>query len=133
MPIVNFVVYQIVGDKPLSEITTVLRAVYVLDSDGKATNTLDNAKSIIINWGNLIQTVIDFLLIALVLFTILKVYNTVKEKRKMLIEKLKKQEEVVEPAAPEVPAAPPAPTTNELLGEIIDILKGQNNQEKPKE
>lgn len=124
MPFVNYIVYLVVGDKPLAEITTVLRAVYTVDADGNLTDTLDTAKSIVINWGNLIQTVIDFLLIAIVLFAILKVFNTVKEKKKVLFEKLKKKEEEAKESEPEpTPAAPPAPTTNELLSEIIELLK----------
>lgn len=127
MPVVNYFVYLVVGDKPLSEITTILKAVYTVDADGNVTDTLDTAKSIIMNWGTLIQAIIDFLLIALVLFAILKVFNYIKDKKAAIAEKIKKKEEVKEPEPqPEpAPAAPPAPTTNELLGEIIDILKSQ--------
>ena len=128
MPVVNYFVYLIVGDKPLSEITTILKAVYTVDENGNVTDTLDTAKSIIMNWGTLIQAIIDFLLIAIVLFAILKTFNSIKDKKAALVEKLKKKEEeekASEPQPEPVPAAPPAPTTNELLGEIIDILKSQ--------
>lgn len=132
MPFVNWIVSLCVGDMELSEIVTVLKPVYVIDAEtGLATETLDMTKSIIMNWGTLIQAIIDFLLVALVLFTILKVFNYIKDKKEALAEKLRKKEEVVE-VAPEpepepepTPAAPPAPTTNELLTEIIDILKNQ--------
>lgn len=128
MPVVNYFVYLIVGDKPLSEITTILKAVYTVDENGNVTDTLDTAKSIIMNWGTLIQAIIDFLLIAIVLFAILKTFNSIKDKKAALVEKLKKKEEeekASEPQPEPAPAAPPAPTTNELLGEIIDILKNQ--------
>lgn len=128
MPVVNYFVYLIVGDKPLSEITTILKAVYTVDENGNVTDTLDTAKSIIMNWGTLIQAIIDFLLIAIVLFAILKTFNSIKDKKAALVEKLNKKEEeekASEPQPEPVPAAPPAPTTNELLGEIIDILKSQ--------
>ena len=130
MPFVNWIVSLCVGDMELSEIVTVLKPVYVIDAEtGLATETLDMTKSIIMNWGTLIQAIIDFLLVALVLFTILKVFNYIKDKKEALAEKLKKKEEVAE-VAPEpepepTPAAPPAPTTNELLTEIIDILKNK--------
>ncbi len=60
-----------------------------------------------INYGNLIQTLFNFLVIALAIFTfVVKPVN-----------KLKKQEEAA-------PAAPPAPTKEEtLLTEIRDLLK----------
>ena len=131
MPVVNYFVYLIVGDKPLSEITTILKAVYTVDENGNVTDTLDTAKSIIMNWGTLIQAIIDFLLIAIVLFAILKTFNSIKDKKAALVEKLKKKEEeekASEPQPEPVPAAHPAPTTNELLGEIIDILKNQKEE-----
>lgn len=128
MPFVNWVVSLCVGDMELSEIVTVLKPVYVIDAEtGLVTETLDMTKSIIMNWGTLIQAIIDFLLVALVLFTILKVFNYIKDKKEALAEKLRRKEEVVapEPEPEPTPAAPPAPTTNELLTEIIDILKNK--------
>ncbi|HPB80328.1 MAG TPA: large-conductance mechanosensitive channel protein MscL [Sedimentibacter sp.] len=64
-----------------------------------------------IMYGNFIQNVVDFLIVALSIFLFIKLINKSKEK-------LKKQEE----AAPE-PEAPPAPTQEELLTEIRDLLK----------
>ena len=133
MPFVNWIVSLCVGDMELSEIVTVLKPVYVIDAEtGLATETLDMTKSIIMNWGTLIQAIIDFLLVALVLFTILKVFNYIKDKKEALAEKLKKKEEVVEEVqeevVPEPEPVPAAPTTNELLTEIIDILKSQNKE-----
>lgn len=128
MPFVNWIVSLCVGDMELSEIVTVLKPVYVIDAEtGLVTETLDMTKSIIMNWGTLIQAIIDFLLVALVLFTILKVFNYIKDKKEALAEKLRRKEEVVapEPEPEPTPAAPPAPTTNELLTEIIDILKNK--------
>jgi large conductance mechanosensitive channel len=64
-----------------------------------------------IMYGNFIQNVVDFLIVALSIFLFIKLINSSKEK-------LKKQEET----APE-PEAPPAPTQEELLTEIRDLLK----------
>lgn len=59
-----------------------------------------------ITYGNFIQAIINFLLIALVLFLIIRSLNKVIKKRE------------------EAPAAPPEPTTEEkLLTEIRDLLR----------
>jgi len=75
----------------------------VMDASGKV---LQQAVSI--NYGNFIQTVVDFLIIAFAIFMMVKGMNSLKRK------------EVVAPA--EVPVPPP---THEelLLREIRDILK----------
>lgn len=64
-----------------------------------------------ITYGNLIQNVVDFMLIALSLFIFVRVLNK-------MTDKVKKKEE---PA----PAAPKTPTQEELLTEIRDLLKEQ--------
>lgn len=66
-----------------------------------------------ITYGNLIQNVVDFLLIALSLFIFVRFINKAKEK-------MEKKEE----AAP-APEAPKGPTQEELLSEIRDLLKNQ--------
>jgi large conductance mechanosensitive channel len=61
-----------------------------------------------INYGNFIQTLVDFLIIALCIFSVVKAINTMKRK---------------EEAAP----ATPTPTKEELLlTEIRDLLKNRN-------
>ena len=67
-----------------------------------------------IMYGNFIQAIFNFLIIALVIFCMIKALNKMREK----MEKLAKKEE--EEAAP---AAPAGPTTEELLSEIRDLLK----------
>lgn len=66
-----------------------------------------------IGWGTLVQTIIDFLIIAFCIFLAIK-----------FVQKLRKQKEE------EVPAAPAGPTTEELLTQIRDILKDENNAGK---
>ncbi|MEM6632494.1 MAG: large-conductance mechanosensitive channel protein MscL [Bacteroidota bacterium] len=62
-----------------------------------------------LNWGSFVQTIIDFLIIAFVIFMIVRSYNKLTEKAK--------EEEA---------AAPPSPSAEEtLLTEIRDILKNQ--------
>lgn len=68
----------------------------------------DNA-AVTINYGNFLQVTIDFLIIAFVIFLVIKAMNAAKKK---------------EAAAPAPPVAPPAPTKEELLlTEIRDLLK----------
>jgi large conductance mechanosensitive channel len=63
-------------------------------------------KGVTLNWGNFVQVVIDFLIVAFVIFMLIKGMNS-----------LKKKEE-------EAPAAFTAPSKEEeLLGEIRDLLK----------
>lgn len=63
-----------------------------------------------LRYGKFIQTIIDFLIIAFVIFMVVKGYNRMQEARK------KKEE------AP-APEAPKGPTQEELLAEIRDLLK----------
>lgn len=72
-----------------------------LDAAGKET-----AAAVFIKYGAFITTVVDFIVVAFVMFMIVKTIN-----------KMKKKEEAA-------PAAPPAPTATEtLLAEIRDALK----------
>jgi len=86
----------------------------VLDAEG-AVKTAEVA----IRYGNTIAIILDFIIVAFAVFCMVKAINGLHAKA----EELKKKEEeeaVVEEPAPEVPAAP---TTEELLAEIRDLLK----------
>ena len=65
-----------------------------------------------ITYGNLIQNVVDFVLIALSIFIVIRLMTKATDK-------LKKKE------AEEAPAAPAGPTQEELLTEIRDLLKNK--------
>lgn len=69
-------------------------------------------EAITLGFGSFVGTVIDFLLIAVVIFAIVKAANKVHDLTH-------KKEEKAE-AAPE---EPPKPTTEELLSEILEELK----------
>lgn len=69
-----------------------------------------------INVGSFLQAVISFLMIAFVLFCIVKGINTMRDR-------LAKKEEIAEPEAPA------APTQEELLAEIRDLLQEQNSKD----
>ncbi len=75
----------------------------VLDAAGAVTTA-----AVSINYGNFIQVTVDFLIIAMAIFMMIKAMNSLKKKE----------------VAPAPPPAPPVPTKEEvLLGEIRDILK----------
>ena len=60
-----------------------------------------------IRYGNFIQMIINFLIIAFILFLIVKAYNKATE----------------EPEVEEVPAEDPGPSDNDLLKDILAALK----------
>ena len=71
-----------------------------------------------LTYGNMISAIINFLILALVVFFLVRGLNKLSEIGK------KKEEEV--PAEPEAPAEPPAPSNEEvLLAEIRDLLKNK--------
>ena len=76
----------------------------------KAADEAAETAEVAVNFGNLITVILDFIIIAFVIFSLIKAMN-----------KLKKKEEE-KPAEPEAPAGP---TTEELLTEIRDLLKNQ--------
>ena len=94
-----------------------------------------------IDFGIVISAIVTFLLTALILFTIIYTVNSLRraiDKRKeALKEKLAAKEEEAtaeEPAAEapvaEEPAPAPAPTTEELLTQIRDLLAAQNEKKE---
>ena len=93
-PLVNALLAIIFGKNSLSELHT-----YLIKSFKEVTSTnelgeeiitkeLDLANSIYIDWGSFINAVINFFLIAFVLFSIVKIINKVRENNKSLIKEL---------------------------------------------
>lgn len=81
--------------------------------DGNDYETLDAAiaaEAAVITYGNLIDALIHFLIVAFFIYVLLKAYENTKKKK-----------EVVE-------AAMPGPTQEQLLIEIRDELKRQNTK-----
>lgn len=80
--------------------------------DGNSYETLDAAKeaeAAVITYGNVIQAIIYFIIVAFFIFLVLRAYEKTKTKK----------------AAPAV-TTPKGPTQEELLTEIRDELKKQN-------
>ena len=94
-PIINWLLALIFGKNSLSEIYTFLTKVEttadILDADGNVIGTEivpDLTQSIYIDWGSFINAVINFFLIAFVLFTLVKIINTIRESSAALENKI---------------------------------------------
>ncbi len=130
MPLLNWIIYLIWGNKDFTTIKTILRKE-VLDGEDVVTS------EIAIEWGTFISAIINFVLIALVIFVIVKILNYLKDKFMVLQDKVHKEivkienkktgvieekEVVVEEEVKK------EPTTNELLQEIIGLLKDKEGK-----
>ena len=103
LPLVSW----ICGTRDMTALNILVRpAVY--DEAGEVVK-----EAITLGFGSFVGTVIDFLLIALVVFAIVKVDNKAHDLAH-------KKEEAEEEAAPEEPAKP---TSEELLAQILEELK----------
>jgi large conductance mechanosensitive channel len=93
-PIVNWILALILGANSLDEIYTMLKPAYkdILDEAGAIIGQeLDLAQSIYIDWGSFINAIINFFIIAFVLFVIVKIINTIKDNQNEFTAKLKKK------------------------------------------
>lgn len=99
MPLVNWAVVAATGGQGLEGLRTVLGDP-VIDS---TTGAIDWAATSYIDWGTFINSIIDFLLIALLLFTILKIFTSLRnasngltgeeaKKRRKMIKQFRKEE-----------------------------------------
>ena len=107
MPFISFVT----GSRDMTALNLVVRPEIVNEA-GEVVQA-----AITIGFGTFIATIIDFILIAFVVFLIVKSFNKARE----VAEARKKKEEEAEAA----PAAPAGPTTEELLQQILDELKNK--------
>ncbi len=106
MPFISW----IFGTRDMTALNIIVRPE-VLDETGAVAQA-----AITIGFGSLVATIIDFLLIAMVVFAIVKAMNAAKAAAQ------KKEEKE------EAPAEPPAPSAEEvLLTEIRDLLKEKNS------
>lgn len=104
----------IFGARDMTALNVIVREA-VTDADGNVVK-----EAIVLGFGTFVATIIDFILVALVVFLIVKAFNKAREKA----EAKKKAEEEAAAAAAAAAAGevPPAPTTEELLAEIRDLL-----------
>lgn len=90
----------LVGGMKFNDLKLTMKAAE-LDATGKAVK-----EAVTLNYGQFLQTTVDFLIVAFAIFLMIKLMNTLKKK------------EVAKPAAP-----PPPSKEELLLAEIRDILK----------
>ncbi|MBR1983866.1 MAG: large conductance mechanosensitive channel protein MscL, partial [Clostridia bacterium] len=83
-PIINWLLALVLGAKGLEGAVTILSKATTPDG------AIDLANSIYIDWGAFISAIINFLLIALVLFTIVRTINRVSEGNTRFMKKLQK-------------------------------------------
>lgn len=102
MPFIGWVC----GTRDMTALNIMVRPAE-LDASGEVVR-----EAITLGFGNFVAAVIDFILVALVVFILVKAFNKAHE----LSEKRKKAEEAAEPE-------PAGPTTEELLAEILAELK----------
>ena len=101
------IISSVVGDIIMPPIGLLLGGVNFTDLKIVMKAATETLPAVTMNYGNFIQVTIDFLIIAFVIFMLIKAMNAAKKK---------------EAAAP--PPAPPAPSKEELLlTEIRDLLK----------
>lgn len=79
-PLINYLLALILGKDTLAGIHTMLLEVYTTDEAGAP--VLDLANSIYIDWGSFINAIINFFLIAFVLFCIVRVFNRMRDNQK---------------------------------------------------
>ena len=87
-PIINWLIALIVGEHGLENAVTFLSKATTTDASG--TTVVDLANSIFIDWGAFISAIINFLIIAFTLFTIVKVINKVRESNEKINERIAK-------------------------------------------
>ena len=88
-PIINWILALIMGDGPLSDIYTMLKTATMID-EATGETIVDLANSIYIDWGAFINAILNFMIIAVILFTIVKIINTLRDGNKDLTEKIRK-------------------------------------------
>ena len=91
-PIINWLIALIIGKNGLEGAVTILGDPALLE-DG----TIDLANSIYIDWGAFVSAIINFLLIAFTLFTIVRIMNNIAKARERAM--LELEEEVNEKKA----------------------------------
>lgn len=88
-PLINWIIALVGGKEGLSSVYTFLSKAYTVDAEGKT--IVDLANSIYIDWGMFITAIIDFFIIAFVVFLIVKAVNRAREAFKELNDKLEAQ------------------------------------------
>lgn len=76
-PFINFLLTLVFGKSSLSEVYTFLKIVKTTAEDGS--EVIDLSNSIYIDWGAFINAIINFFIVAFVLFCIVKITNRLRD------------------------------------------------------
>ena len=85
-PIINWLIALILGAEGLEGAITMLSAAYTTDESGA--QIIDLANSIYIDWGSFVSAIINFLIIAFVLFIIVRTMNNIARAHERMIDGL---------------------------------------------
>ena len=81
-PLINYLLILVFGAESLSQVYTFLSVSY------DAAGAIDLEQSIYIDWGTFINSILNFVLVAVVLFAIVKVVNTLRDRQKQVFAEL---------------------------------------------
>ena len=76
-PLINWLLALVLGKNSLSEVYTFLQVAYTTNENGE--QIIDLAESIYIDWGAFVNAIINFFIIAMVLFIIVRIMNNLRE------------------------------------------------------
>ena len=145
MPVINLIVYACTGGQSVNLISVLNGEPYLITNT--AGDQIVNPACIYIDWGIFIMAIVDFLLIALVLFLIIKLLmnaqgfvskanaeRPTKDEKKQLKEQgvnMKNRKEVLKATKElreknKTPEPEPMPTQEELLTDILEILSNNH-------
>ena len=113
MPFIAF----IFGTRDMTALNIVVREA-VVNAEG-----VEEAAAIVIGFGTFVAAIVDFILIAFVVFLIMKAANKAGEKKRLEAEAKAAAEAAAKEA--EEAAKPKAPTTEELLAQILEEIKNK--------
>ncbi|MCI9627192.1 MAG: large-conductance mechanosensitive channel protein MscL [Clostridia bacterium] len=115
------IIDSLVADIIMPAVSLLTGKINIADLAVRIPNPLDMDKVLIsLNYGNFLQQIVNFLIIAFTIFVAVKCVN-------IMHDKMRRKAEV------QVAEEPPAPTSEELLAEIRDILKNENSKNESSE
>ncbi len=110
------IIDSLVADIIMPAVSLLTGKINIADLAVQIPNPLDIDKVLIsLNYGNFLQQIVNFLIIAFTIFVAVKCVNVMHDKMRR-----KAEVQVVEET--------PAPTSEELLAEIRDILKNEKGE-----
>jgi large conductance mechanosensitive channel len=127
LPVVNYLVSLATNGKQVLLISILNKQPYFLESvndAGEIVKTV-NPECIFIDWGIVLEAVVNFILIAAIIFTIVKVINHTRAKIDAIKAKVKEDELAAEKAAKDE-----AERLAAIEAEKAAIAKAQQDQEK---